>query len=168
MVSNIGGIKKSWDANGWKPSDIKQNNTIIIPFKPMSQEEASAVQQQREAEIGKRIEKLRKQAAQAGIPSSVLDDELRIYSPHNMTINVKNHAIVVGDPNGDRVETVYKKGEIVKTIQYSGNKKQVEEFSNGYRTFTEYEKNSRGQYVIKYFVKTPETDYYNKLEEHQY
>ncbi|MBR6099523.1 hypothetical protein IKP85_07230 [bacterium] len=168
MVSNIGNVKFSFGSTPVIPAYKPKEQVIIIPFKPMSQEEAYNIQKQREIEMMKQVDSLKRQAQQAGISSSVIEEELKDHKAGEIKVDVKNHAIIIGNPNGDREETTYVKGEVVKIVQYHGNKKFVEEYVNGNRIYTEYEKNKNGQYMKKYYVKTPDTDYYNIIEERSY
>ena len=148
----------------WGNPSAYEPKTIIIPFKPVPQSQAEEL-------YDKKVNKQQKieQLVSMGFKKEDLEFLLTMNDWGEVHVNPSKRTVTIGDLNGDRTETVYNsKGQPVKNINYYKNKKQVEEFINGYRIFTEYEKNDKGQYVKKYSEKSPEDDYTNIVEQHRY
>ena len=148
----------------WGNPALYEPKEIIIPFKPVPRSQAKAL-------YDKKVNKQEKiqQLKEIGISQSEIDFMLTMDDWGEIHVNPSKRTVIIGDLNGNRVENTYNsKGQSVKQVNYYGKKKQVEEFKNGYRIFTEYEMNDKGQYVKKYYEKSPEDNFENIIEKHSY
>ena len=164
-VNTISGNLFSTTARpSWGNPSAYEPKTIIIPFKPVPQSQGEELYDKK---VGKQ-EKI-EQLKQMGLSKDEIDFLQTLNDWGEIHVNPSKRTVIIGDLNGDRAEYIYNsKGKTVKQVNYYGKKKQVEEFKNGFRIFTEYEMNDKGQYVKKYYEKSPEDNFENIIEKHSY
>ena len=164
-VNTISGNVFSTTARpSWGNPSAYEPKTIIIPFKPVPQSQSEQL-------YDKKVNKEQKvaQLLSMGLKKEDLEFLLTMNDWGEIHVNPSKRTLIIGDLNGDRTETVYNsQGLPVKNINYYKNQMQVEEFKNGYRIFTEYERNAQGRFVKKYYEKSPEDDPTNIVEQHRY
>ena len=148
----------------WGQSSLYEPKTIIVPFKPVPQSQAEALYDQK-VNKQEKVQQLR----EMGFPQEELNFLLTMNDWGEIHVNPSKKTIIIGDLNGNRTETTYNsKWQPVKTVQYYENKKFVEEYKNGFRYFTEYQKNEKGQYIKKHYEKNPEDNPTKILEQQNY